>query len=150
MDLKTGKKTTIDRSAMMFFWSPDGAKIALYSLVTDGKLPQLGYTSGKLAAPALQNNATALRIEVIDAATGDAITVADTVPTRDFLQFFQFFDQYSRAVTPWSPDSSSLVFITVNSVSQTVDVGVATLDKTINAFTLSRVAAGSVAFWSPQ
>jgi Tol biopolymer transport system component len=150
LDLKTGKRTTVGRNAMMFFWSPDGTKLALYSLTNEGEAPKLGSSVPRQAAPALQNSTTALRIEVIDAKTGRAIRVADTLPTQDFMQFFQFFDQYSRAVTPWSPDSNNLVFITVDRDSEKVDIGVASLNKSKNGYALTRIGTGSVAFWSPQ
>ncbi len=150
LDLKTGKRADVKRNGMMFFWSPDGTKLALYSLAQDAQPTQLGSSANKLVAPAQQNSNTALRIEVIDAQTGDAIKVADTLPTRDFLQFFQFFDQYSRAVTPWSPDSNNLVFITINADTEKVDIGVAAFNKSKNTFALSRVGSGSLAFWSPQ
>ena len=150
LDLTTGKRTNMEHSGMMFFWAPDGTKLALYSVARDTEPTQLGNSPTKLAAPAQQSGLVALRIEVIDAKTGAAIKVADTLPTREFLQIFQFFDQYSRAVTPWSPDSNSLVFVTADATTQKADIGVATFNKSKNGFTVGRVGSGSIAFWSPQ
>ena len=150
LDLATGKRTNMEHNGMMFFWAPDGTKLALYSVARDAEPTQLGNGTNKLTAPAQQSGSVALRIEVIDAKTGAAIKVADTLPTRDFLQIFQFFDQYSRAVTPWSPDSNSLVFVTADATTQKADIGVATFNKSKNAFTVGRVGSGSIAFWSPQ
>lgn len=151
IDLPSGKRTTVNRQGVAFFWSPDGSKIALYSLVADTPATKLGLGPARNYSSAQQNdNNLALRIEMIDAATGTATEVADTLPSRQFAQFFQFFDQYSRAVTPWSPDSKNLVFVSFNRETQSTEVGVATLARVGNAVSLKRIASGTLAFWSPN
>jgi hypothetical protein len=150
VELESGKRLQIERNAVMFFWSPDGSKLALYSIVSDAELTQLAHSStSKTSAPTRQG-ARALRIEIIDAANGKALRVADTLPTRDLAQFFQFFDQYSRAVTPWSPNSQQLVFVTVDTNQDLAKIGVGTLNATGSAVSLKPITEGKLAFWSPR
>ncbi len=150
IDLISNKRTEIDRQVISFFWSPDGDKIAVYSVVTNAPATKLGLGPARTYAPAQQTDTTALRIEIVDATSGDAVTVADTLPSRQFAQFFQFFDQYSRAVTPWSPDGKNLVFVSFNRDIQASEIGVATLNRSDNAVSVKRIGSGTLAFWSPN
>jgi Tol biopolymer transport system component len=154
-DLRDGSDMTLHEEATSFFWSPDGSRLAVYSIVFDPKFERLTQSNAikvmSLAAP-VQQTAVGLRIEVIDVTSGDKIKVADTLPSRQWQQYFPFFDQYSRSLTPWSPDGTQLVFTTVTPASgttdATADVVVATFDST--GVRLKRVAAGTLAFWSPR
>ena len=153
LDLETGKRLQVDRDSIMFFWSPIGNRLALYSIFDTGAASQSnsgGTTLGKPANAPAQQTQKVLRIEMIDAATGKAVKVADTLPTRDMAQFFQFFDQYSRAMTPWSPDGRSLVFVTSEPSATAADIGVATLSASGTSVSLTQIATGSMAFWSPK
>jgi Tol biopolymer transport system component len=147
-DLVNGNNSVVHDEASMFFWSPDGRKLAVYSIVFDARPTPLGSrSSNRLSAPAAQQQTAALRIEIVDAASGRRTKVADTSPSPTFTLYFPYFDQYSRIVTPWSPDSSQLVFA---SVSDTADLAVATLSPTGDDVSIRRIAAGVVAFWSPR
>jgi len=148
LDLQTGKRIQVDRDGIMFFWSPTGDRLALYSIFDTGT-GSTASSGGAQNAPAQQTQHV-LRIEMIDAVSGKAVQVADTLPTRDMGGFFQYFDQYSRAMTPWSPDGRSLVFVTADPATETADIGVATLSPSGTSVNLTRVAAGSMAFWSPK
>jgi len=124
-------------------------------VITNPHFDKLGGVSAKLdslesaARVAQTQDQIGLRIEVIDSRSGQSVKVADTYPSRQLQQYFQFFDQYSRSVSPWSPDGKHLVFTTQSPDGQTADVGVATLDAA-GSVSLKRVAAGTVAFWSPK
>ena len=158
LDLETGKRVQVDRDGIMFFWSPSGNRLALYSIFDLGTgSSSQSNGGGVLSAPAsaranapAQQSQKVLRIEMIDAGTGKAVKVADTLPTRDMGAFFQFFDQYSRAMTPWSPDGRSLVFVSAASSAATADIGVATLSPSGSSVNLTHIATGSMAFWSPK
>lgn len=153
-DLANGKRTQIDRDTIAFFWSPDGQKIAVYSIVSNVPLTALDPNAKR--PPAADPTATpsdgniALRIEMIDATSGKALPVADTLPSEQFVRIFQFFDQYSRALTPWSPDSRNLAFVSFNRDKKEAEVGVATLSRSGNQVAIKRVASGTLAFWSPN
>ena len=149
-NLATGDQTVIDQQVVSFYWSPDGSKIAVYSVVTDAPATKLGLGAARQYSPAQQSDNLSLRIAMFDADTGKAITVADTLPSRQFAQFFQFFDQYSRAVTPWSPDGNSLVFVSFNREKQASEIGVAALAQSGDSVSLKRIASGTLAFWSPN
>jgi len=147
-DLVDGTNRVVHDEASMFFWSPDGRKLAAYSIAFDARPTPLGSGGGdRLSAPAAQRQTAALRIEIVDAASSRRVKVADTSPSRAFTQYFPYFDQYSRVITPWSPDSRRLVFA---SVSDTANVAVATLSPAEDDVSIRRIAAGVAAFWSPR
>lgn len=147
-DLIAGTSDVVHDDASMFFWSPDGEKLAVYSIVFDVTITPLGAGGGRLGAPLAQARSAALRIEVVDVVAGAKVKVADTYPARQFIRYFPYFDQYSRAVTPWSPDGRRLVLAGLSPVRETADVAVATLGA--SGVSLNRIAAGTLAFWSPR
>jgi Tol biopolymer transport system component len=151
-DLGDGSNRDVHDLASTFFWSPDGSRLAVFSIVTDTTITSLGsgYARGKHSAPLAQGRSAALRIEVIDPATGNRFKVADTYPSRQFLQYLQYFDQYSRAVTPWSPNGKHVVFSSVSPERGTADIAVGTLNSAQTGMSVSRIAAGTLAFWSPK
>ena len=149
-DLALGTERIVHEQASAFFWSPTGMALAVYSVVLDSAATPLGVASGRLNALPAQSRSAALRLEVVDAANGAALRVADTIPSRQFLQYLQFFDQYSRAVSPWSPDGKHLVFSSLIPERGAADIAVASLNDTASAMDVRRVAAGTVAFWSPK
>ncbi|MFC1463963.1 MAG: hypothetical protein ACFLMY_03850 [Candidatus Brachytrichaceae bacterium NZ_4S206] len=149
-DLGAGTSNVVHDEASMFFWSPDGKKLAVYSIVFDATLTPLGDGAGKRGAPLAQTRSPALRIEIVDVATGTKIKVADTYPSRQFIQYFPYFDQYSRAITPWSPDGRRLVLASISPTRETADIAVATLNAAGTSVDLNRIAAGTIAFWSPR
>ncbi len=153
-DLTTGATTQAHDEAIAFFWSPDSRHIAVYSVVTDG-VPTEFNAAGKVdeqASIAAQAGSQMLRIEIVDAAVGGAkpIEVADTAPTSAVIDVMGFFDQYSRAVTPWSPDGKQLVYTTVSHQQSRMDLVVATLSSAADKVALSRLTDGVLAFWSPR
>jgi Tol biopolymer transport system component len=151
-DLNDGSRKQLHDGASAFFWSPDGSRLAVFSVVPDVSLTPLGQSSAssKLYAPMAQQRSAALRIEVIDPNTGTRTRVADTYPSRQFLQYLQYFDQYSRAVTPWSPDGKHLVFSSVSPERGTTDIAVGTVNDAQTGIDVTRIAAGTLAFWSPR
>jgi Tol biopolymer transport system component len=151
-DFASGEDNTVQDEASAFFWSPDGKRLATYRLVSNAPQTSISNrnTGGPLNAPAQQASRVVLRIEVIDIATSESTRVADTLPSQQFGQYLQYFDQYSRAVSPWSPDGRHLVFSTLLPDNNTADIAVASFDASEAGPSLKRVAAGVVAFWSPK
>ncbi len=149
-DLSSGESKTVQDEASAFFWAPDGSRIATYRLVSNSPQTTISNAGGRMNTPASQNQRLALRIEVIDTATAQSIRVADALPSQQFGQYLQYFDQYSRALSPWSPDGRHIVFTSVLPDNNTADITVASFDSTQAGVSLKRIAAGVVAFWSPR
>ncbi len=151
IDLPTGKTTELTGEFAAFFWSPDSTMLAAYSIDQGDHF--LDFDSGKAvsrATPSEVGKIALLHLDVIDVASTFRTTIADTIPTRDFVQLLGFFDQYSRALTPWSPDSTRLAFSSMAPLRATSDIVVATLPTGRAPATLARVADGTLAFWSPR
>lgn len=151
-DLGDGSNRDVHDRASTFFWSPDGSRLAVFSVVTDATITSLGNVAGqgKNNAPLAQQRSAALRIEIVNPANGDRFKIADTYPSRQFLQYLQYFDQYSRAVTPWSPDGKRVVFSSMSQERGMADIAVGTLNSAQTGINVSRIAAGTLAFWSPR
>jgi Tol biopolymer transport system component len=150
LDLTAGVRTKVHDSAVSFFWSPDSMRLAVFSIVDNGTPTRFGQTSAPTATPDPQSATPVLRIEISNVATAGTVQVADTIPTRGVIQLLGFFDQYSRALTPWSPDGKQLVFTSASDTDPTVDVVVATLNSSGDNVDLKRITAGVIAFWSPR
>ena len=75
---------------LSFFWSPNGAYVA-YIAPSDG-------------------GDGSVRWGILDVNTKATYYLADFRPTREQLNIFMFFDQYSQSHSPWSHDSRSLIF----------------------------------------
>jgi Tol biopolymer transport system component len=91
----------------------------------------------------------ALRLEIADVTTGALIQVADTIPSGEFLGQLQFFDQYSRGASPWSPDGRSLTFVSVDEASDATWIYAARVGEDGRA-QIQRLVEGGLAFWSPR
>lgn len=164
IDLATGERKRLRDDVVAFFWSPVGDRLAVFSAATaDKPTPLSGVSPGsskvnraftlRSANPGVaaaehlfQNQQSLMRVEVVDPATGAGTRVVDATPTRMFGQYVPYFDQYARAVSPWSPDGRRLVFAALDPDSQVPRVVVAALDP----LKLNAVADGVVAFWSPR
>ena len=92
----------IDEDALAFYWSPDSQQIAYLTLTKPGSASSLN-----VPLPQAQLN---FSWRVMRLADKQARTVATFVPTGDFLSVLPYFDQYSRSLTFWSPDSQHLLF----------------------------------------
>jgi len=149
-DLGAGQRSRIHDRASAFFWSPDGARLAVYSLVTGAPPSNIEENIQRASGSSADEGAVLTRIEIVDARNGSAVQVADTLPTREFAQYLAYFDQYSRSTTPWSPDGRRLVFSSILSERQTVEIGVANLSASNTAVAIKRLVTGANAFWSPR
>jgi Tol biopolymer transport system component len=129
---------TVDQKPVVaFFWSPDSKKIAYF-------VPRLKIPSGEITQVGLPDPVLVLQLYLTDVYTGESWRLIEFTPTQDFLRIMEFFDQYHRSATIWSPDSQYLVIsgmdqdenpgIMVISASQEVDSRI--------------IAPGSLAFWS--
>ncbi len=110
-------------------------------------IPTLGTTTPP--PPVSISDQVAMRLEIIDVVTGAVFRVADTIPTPDFLRVAQFFDQYSRAVSPWSPDGRSLTFVSVAGDGETSWVYISSMGED-DRIRVRRLTQGTLSFWSPR
>jgi Tol biopolymer transport system component len=120
-----------------FFWSPDSRKIAYF-------VPQIVDPSGQRVSMQTQESQLQLELHVLDLQTGSAQRLIRFTPTGDFLNMLQFFDQYQRSATLWSPDSKNLV---ISALDQDGEYGIYTVDISGQS-EANRLASGRLAFWS--
>ena len=120
-----------------FFWSPDGRKIAYFTVGTGG-------SSASSVQTVAQSFASAdLVAWVYDRASGTTKQVATFTPTDAFQQIFPYYSQYQRSDTIWSPDSQALVLSTVDP-----GVGNAIYTVGVDGGHLQEIAEGELAFWA--
>jgi TolB protein len=88
-----GQARTLSRpteNVTAFFWSPDGTRIAYLTFSnTDGP---------------------ALTWHIVDAAGGEGRDFEAFQPSKAFAELQNFFDAYTSSFSPWSPDSSRIVY----------------------------------------
>lgn len=126
VDLAGNRTSEIaDKPVLAFFWSPDGAKLAY--LVTDDSGSQLR-----------------LRWYVWDGKQNTAY--AAIVPSQTFMEgYLQFFDQYARGMSIWSPDSTAFAYAAFDDQTGN-NIWVQRLDATEP----EDVSPGVFVAWSPR
>ena len=132
VDSGTGERQRLlSGPVMAFFWSPDGQRLAVVRPV-----PELGI----------------LEWVVVEVATGDVQRLTPFLPSSGQLTLLSFFDQYAISHSPWSADSTHLVFAGVipkgNGGPSTGRDGVYVLDA-LGREPPQPVAEGGLAFWVP-
>ena len=85
-----------------FFWSPDGQKIAYI-------VPSMKFPPGEITQVDLPEPVLVFQLYVLDLLSEKSSLVFEFDPTPEFLSVMEFFDQYHRSATIWSPDSRYLV-----------------------------------------
>lgn len=144
VDTETGDTTQLyDGVAGSLFWSPDGSKLALLTLIRQ----QEGSTAqaGMLASPLAQ--AVYFRWLIYDPATAEIDTLVTYVPTLDFLQIIPYFDQYHLSLSFWSPDSRAMV---VTRGNYEEDMGEVWIYDTTGVEEPRQIGEGTLAVWSWQ
>lgn len=133
---------TEEDQVLAFFWSPDGKQLAYFTLALFTPEPDPEAPEGEVSGDVRFY----LKLYVADAATGVGKRIFSLVPPADFWQMLQFFDQYSRSATIWSPDSQNLVVPTYVDAQTPVILVVPA-----SGVTRPRVLqSGRVAFWSAK
>jgi Tol biopolymer transport system component len=120
-----------------FFWSPDSRKIAYY-------LPKISIPSEQQVSLQAQEVQFNLELYILDVETGNSQRLIEFTPTEEFLRIMQFFDQYQRSATFWSPDSNNLV---ISAVDQEGEQGIYAIGISEGS-EARRLASGQLAFWS--
>ena len=129
------RSVEITENVVAFFWSPDSTKLA-YVTFTD--------------VPGV------LRWKVVTIADGTRWRVMDFLPSLGHLTVLQFFDQYARSHSVWSPDSTSLVISgRLAALSQSAGYTRQPVDQIIvlgtqQPVSFQVIADGFLGFWSPR
>ena len=124
---------------LAFFWSPDGEKLA-YFVVGSG-----APSASVLRTVALSQAGAGLDLDVwvYDRVSGASKQVASVTPTGSFEQIIQYYSQYQRSDTIWSPDSQALVLSGVDADGQNAIYTVGA-----DGSHFQKIADGVLAFWS--
>jgi hypothetical protein len=148
IDLRDGSSIRVSDDALSFYWSPDGERLAVYSISRATKPTQLAAAAAKLARAAQPQASTPLlALDIVSRDGKRTLNVVNLIPTQDIAGYFAFFDQYSRAVTPWSPNGKHIAFAGFSAQDLDSVVGIATIDATANSVTLKPLGAGTLAFF---
>ncbi|MEO6063796.1 MAG: hypothetical protein ABIQ99_17835 [Thermoflexales bacterium] len=147
LDVNSGEDRVLSqRPTVAFFWSPDGARLAVFSPAT----PSAAESFPGVAA--LTENTTApYALFSLDPRTGAGRALLLFEATPQFDQVLRRFDRYSRGLTIWSPDSLRLVVpILLNEGSQGSTGYVLEMEATgsVNPRVIS--VGGVMAVWSPR
>lgn len=168
LNAETGEVRMLsDEVVLAFFWSPDGKKIAYFTIAHVGEgVMRMLYPDPIDAArdggfrPKPRRNSDEANIEedqptlwlnvwVVDIETGDKQLITTFEPVDIFVnQFLPFFDQYAKSHRIWSPDSNALVLPMLgfrNTGEPTAYVHVVSTDWRVPKRV---IAEGLMAFWS--
>jgi Tol biopolymer transport system component len=122
---------------VVFFWSPDGRKIAYFIRGSAGPL------SSSLRMAAQTKASVGMDVWVYDRASGTTKDVTSFTPTDAFQQIFPYYSQYQRSDTIWSPDSQELVLSGVDASGANVIYTVG-----VDGSHFQKIADGELAFWA--
>lgn len=146
LDAETGNVETLTSDTVLaFFWSPNGRYLAYLTFGGFQEGTQEVAARRQLTKPAQQRDELQLTLSILEIDTGQGLQLAQFQPTALFLtQFLPFFDQYAHSHRLWSPDETALVLpVRQEGVNKIMVVpasgGIA-----------RTIAAGALAFWSPQ
>ncbi len=137
-----GHRQLTERPVGSMYWSPDGRKLALLTLVQgdDGSSARVG----GLAKPLPQG--LQLRWWIYDVATEELEPLISFRPTAAFLQTVPYFDQYHLSLTFWSPDSR--YFVVIREKVGNPDAGTILVVDTTAVTEPVEVGEGRLAVWS--
>ncbi len=155
------RKQIIKEDAIAFYWAPNGRQIAYLTLVQPDQNSSRSINSlwlamqratrtrsvtqrTALAAPMPQAADIQLQWHIVNLADERTQTLATFVPTDHFVSLLPFFDQYSRSVTFWSPDSQHFVF----SQQEGQDGGSVWVADVASGSAPRKIADGTLAVWS--
>jgi Tol biopolymer transport system component len=129
-------------NVVAFFWSPDSKQLAYFTLEEFTPEPDPEAPQGDVG----QGVQYYLKLYVAEAASGTGKRIFSLVPPSDFWRMLPYFDQYSRSVTIWSPESQNLVVPTYIDADTPAILMVPASGVTQPRFLLE----GLVAFWSSK
>lgn len=97
---------------LAFFWSPESDRLALVGLrrPNDQSASLRPVSHGTATVKLIAQEAPGLSVSLFDPATQANDLLGTYVPTRDMIYYLQFYDQFSRSHSLWSPDGHYFAF----------------------------------------
>lgn len=113
-EVKTGRTvaTSQEQNIIAHFWSPQSDRVA-YLIITRDAITTTSYSPNGNTSDGTGRLAQApptLTWFVLDIKTGKAETLTSFIPTRDMIYYLNFFDQFARSHSLWSPDGRYLAY----------------------------------------
>jgi TolB protein len=143
-DAKTGKQlaSSPQSRVIALFWSPQSDRVAYIAATPEQpevqtRLRSNGHTPVEQAVGGLS-------WYVLDVKSGKSRLLTTFLPSSDMVYLLNFFDQFARSHSLWSPDGRYLVYGATDTVGQS---NVLLLDTTAIGQPI-KVAAGGFGVWS--
>jgi Tol biopolymer transport system component len=145
-DVKTGKlvASTAIGNVVAYFWSPKSDRVA-YIAVTQETPGTSALIRGNGHAATTQAATAMLQWNVLNVTTGQEDTLAKYLPSQDMIYLLNFFDQFSRSHSLWSPDGRYLVYGALDSAGSPE---VMLVDTTTPTASPIKVSSGTIGIWS--
>lgn len=143
-DVKSGKTLATETADYIVadFWSPHSDRMAYLTLEQNSAKPQARLRSNGHVS---QQPAVQLVWHIIDVKSGTVTPLVGFTPTSDMVYYLQFFDQFSRSHSLWSPDGR---YVTYGALDAAGTQNVMILDtQTANASPV-KVSSGTIGIWS--
>jgi len=146
-DVQSGKTITTGShgDVVAHYWSPQSDRVA-YLVVnrdtpgTQARLRSNGHTPAEQATGGLT-------WYVLDVKSGSDQALVTFSPSRDMVYMLNFFDQFARSHSVWSPDGRYLTYGSTDTLGKPAVMIVDTRSATVSPI---KVAAGSIGVWSWQ
>lgn len=128
------------------FWSPQGDKLAFLSLRRPAATRQTGFSGNGHAPGDLQQGAQLqLTWYILEVATGTEYALHSFTPTREMIYFLNFFEQFARSHTFWSPDGRYIAYGALIAEQGTAEVRMVEAEE---GGAVRKVADGVIGIWS--
>jgi TolB protein len=167
LDVSTAKvRMLADDVVIAFFWSPDGQRIAYFTVANVAEyLRERVFPSAVVAARAggfLIDDPSAedtdedddgqtlpLNLWSVDVESGESFLITTFRPARSFASLLlPFFDQYALSHRIWSPNSDAVVLPIAESDDARDIAGICIVPIERRSGPPRRIAEGTIAFWS--
>ncbi|MEP7289042.1 MAG: hypothetical protein ABI947_25080 [Chloroflexota bacterium] len=146
-DAKTAKTvaTSSQGKVVAHFWSPQSDRVAYLVIIRGDSGPQAFETRVRNNGHTVVEQATdGLVWHILDVKTGADTTLPDKfLPTQDMVYLLNFFDQFARSHSLWSPDGRYLTYASIDSFGQPNVIIADT-----HSGTTTRVGSGNLGIWS--
>jgi TolB protein len=125
LDRTTGTvRTLVDDGAFAFYWSPDGATVAVLRLAPAGGTPSADRGAVRLAAAdqtPRPSSGVDVHVTFVDAKRGTVRSDRVVRLGSDYVDnVLPYFDQYALSHPVWSPDSRAIVLPLVDDADRTM------------------------------
>ncbi|HLF90914.1 MAG TPA: hypothetical protein VI451_18370 [Anaerolineales bacterium] len=117
-----------------YFWAPDSKNLVYFTL----ELADSGSETQSEPVPAVG-------LYKLDSKSGEIKNLMFFIPTQQFLEMLQYFDQYQHSATIWSPDSENVVISALAADGKSAVIVVVPASGNLQPRPISE---GLMAFWS--